>query len=85
MKITTIFLNIFLLLCNFCQVQGNENGVPNFQMVKDNIKLSAKDFEIMKIYYTTVSTVTIYDQIEESGIVKDIYECSFQCKTSSYS
>lgn len=80
MKNTPTFLHIFLLLCNFFQVNGIENGLPNFQMVKDKIQLSAKDFEIMKIYYTTVSTVTIYDQIEETGIVKEMYECSFQCK-----
>lgn len=80
MKNTPTFLHIFLLLCNFFQVNGIENGLPNFEMVNDKIQLSAKDFDIMKIYYTTVSTVTIYDQIEETGIVKEIYECSFQCK-----
>lgn len=47
---------------------------------EDETHLSAKYFEVIDIYYTTVYTVTIFDQIEEGVMITRIYKCSFECK-----
>lgn len=81
MKIKTFSLYIFLLLRNNCQVQGIVNSLESFSLVQEETRLSIKFFEIMNIYYTTVFTVTIYDQMEDDDLVKAIYRCSFECKS----
>lgn len=81
MENKTLFLYIFLLLCNNSKVQGTVNSLQSFSLVEDETQLSAKYFEIINIYYTTVYTVTIYDQMDEADTIKAIYKCSFECKS----